>query len=299
MPEGDTLFRTAAALRPHLVGRVVTAARARVPGPRLERVVGATVIAVDAVGKNLLVRFDNGLELRTHLRMHGSWHRYRPGEGWRRPAGRAVVVLETADAVAVCFDAPVVELLETRAEGLHPALASLGPDATADVFERNAALARLREPVRAELTIAEALLDQRALAGIGNVYKSEVLFVERIDPFAAVRMLDARTIGRLVDRARALLLANRATASRVTVGPPGGGAPSAHAPGVEPPRRERLWVYGRAGRPCRRCGTLIRARRHGALPRTTYWCPRCQAGATDESATGGAAAGTTAGREPG
>jgi endonuclease-8 len=292
MPEGDTLFRTAAALRPHLVDRVVVAARARVPGPRVERLVGLRVTAVDAVGKNLLVRFANGLELRTHLRMHGSWHRYRPGEPWRRPAGRAVVVLEVADAVAVCFDAPVVELLETRAEGLHPPLATLGPDATADAFDRDEALRRLGDPARAELTMAEALLDQRALAGVGNVYKSEVLFVERVDPFAAAGALGDATIGRLVDRARALLLANRSAVTRVTVGPAGGGAPSALLPGGAPPRRDRLWVYGRAGRPCRRCGTLVRARRHGALPRTTYWCPRCQpAGAGDEAAPGEGAVG--------
>ena len=148
MPEGDTLFRTAAGLRPHLVGRVVTAARGRVPGPQIGRVVGATVTAVDAVGKNLLVRFDTGVELRTHLRMYGSWHRYWPGEPWRRPAGRAVLVLEVPDAVAVCFDAPVVELLETRAEHLHPPLAELGPDATADGFDRDEALRRLRAPAR-------------------------------------------------------------------------------------------------------------------------------------------------------
>jgi endonuclease-8 len=287
MPEGDTLFRTAAALRPHLVGRVVTAARARVPGPRVERLVGARITAVDAAGKNLLVRFDNGLELRTHLRMHGSWHRYRPGERWRRPPGRAVLVLETVDAVAVCFDAPVVELLEIRAQGFHPSLAALGPDATADGFDRDAALARLRDPARVALTIAEALLDQRALAGVGNVYKSEILFVERVDPFAVVGALGDPVLGRLVDRARALLLANRATSARVTVGPDGGGAPSVLAASVAPPPRDRLWVYGRAGRPCRRCGTQIRARRHGALPRTTYWCPSCQpAGAGAEAGTG-------------
>jgi endonuclease VIII len=289
MPEGDTLYRTAAGLRPHLVGRVVTAARARVPGPQIGRVVGATVTAVDAAGKNLLVRFDNGLELRTHLRMHGSWHRYRPGEPWRRPAGRAVIVLEVPDAVAVCFDAPVVELLETRAERLHPALAGLGPDATADGFDRDEALRRLRVSSRAELTAAEALLDQRALAGIGNVYKSEVLFIERVDPFAIVGGLDDLTVGRLVDRARALLLANRASATRVTTGGAGGGRPSGAVVGpvagqaagaghdsTGPTRGGRLWVYGRAGRPCRRCGTIIQALRHGDLPRTTYWCPSCQ-----------------------
>ena len=276
MPEGDTLFRTAAGLRPHLLGRTVTAARARVPGPRVERIVGATVGAVDAVGKNLLIRFDNRLELRTHLGMHGSWHRYRPGEPWRRPAGRAVLVLEVEGAVAVCFDAPVAELLETRAEGLHPSLGGLGPDATADGFDREEAIHRLRDPARAGRAIAEAILDQRALAGVGNVYKSEVLFIERVDPFVGVDALDDATVGRLVDRAHALLLANRASVARVTTGAAGGGAAALTDPGARSARGARLWVYRRAGRPCRRCGTLITARRHGDLPRTTYWCPHCQ-----------------------
>jgi endonuclease-8 len=285
MPEGDTLFRTAAGLRPHLVGRVVTAARARVPGPQVERVVGATVTAVEAAGKNLLVRFDNGLELRTHLRMRGSWHRYRPGEPWRRPAGRAVLVLEVPGAVAACFDAPVVELLETRTESLHAPLAGLGPDATADAFDRGEALRRLREPSREALPVAEALLDQRALAGVGNVFKSEMLFIERVDPFARLGALDEATLGRLVDRARALLLANRASVARVTTGPAGGGPASALATGSPSPRAGRLWVYGRAGRPCRRCGAQVRSRRHGDLPRTTFWCPRCQApGSSPEEA---------------
>ena len=144
---------------------------------------------VEALGKNLLIRFDNGLELRTHLRMNGSWHRYRPGERWRRPPARARLVLEVPGAVAVCFDAPVVELFETRAEALHPALRRLGPDLLGPGFAAGGAteaVRRLRDPARAGRAIGEALLDQRALAGIGNVYKSEVLFIERVDPWAAV-----------------------------------------------------------------------------------------------------------------
>ncbi len=276
MPEGDTLFRTAAALRPHLLGRVVTVARARVPGPRVEKVVGATVIDVRALGKNLLIRLDNGLELRTHLRMQGSWHRYRPGERWRRPAARAVLVLEVPGAVAVCFDAPVVELLETRAEALHPPLGALGPDATADGFDRAEALRRLRDPARSALPIAEALLDQRALAGIGNVFKSEVCWIERVSPFAPLGSLADGPLERLVDRARALLLENRDAIVRVTTGTAGGGAPTDREAGARPGRPGRLWAYRRAGRPCRRCGTLIRSRVQGELPRVTYWCPRCQ-----------------------
>src|SRR6478735_6011386 len=141
MPEGDTLFRTAAGLRPYLVGRTVTAARTAGPGPvpQVARIVGHEIAAVEALGKNLLIKFDNGLEIRTHLRMNGSWHRYRPGERWRRPPGRARLVLEVPGAVAVCFDAPVVELLETRAETLHPALGGLGPDLLGPAFEPDGA----------------------------------------------------------------------------------------------------------------------------------------------------------------
>lgn len=258
MPEGDTLFRTAAGLRPHLVGRVVSAASARQPGPQVARIIGSTITAVESQGKNLLVRFDNGLELRTHLRMNGSWHRYRPGESWRRPAGRARLVIEVPGAVAVCFDAPVVELFEQRAEHLHPAIAPLGPDLLDPDWgpdEAAEALRRLRDPSRSELTISEALLDQRALAGIGNIWRNETLFAERIDPLAPVRDLDDASLEKLVATARRLL--------RASVG--------------EVPGRIQLAVYRRSGRPCRRCGTLLRSRPlNGELPRTTYWCPTCQ-----------------------
>src|SRR4029077_5642153 len=171
MPEGDTLYRTAAGLRPFLVGRTVTAARTNGPGavPQVGRLIGHEITAVEALGKNLLIKFDNGLEIRTHLRMNGSWHRYRPGERWRRPPGRARLVIEVPGAVAVCFDAPVVELLEQRAEALHPSLGRLGPDLLSPDFDADEALRRLRAPERATTEIAAALLDQRALAGIGNV----------------------------------------------------------------------------------------------------------------------------------
>ena len=266
MPEGDTLYRTAMALRPHLVGRMVIAARGRVPVPRLAVVVGTAVTAVESRGKNLLVRFSNGLELRTHLGMRGAWHRYPPGVAWRRPPARASIVLEVDGSVAVCFDAPAVELLEIRAESLHPPLAGLGPDLLADEIDAAEAIRRLRDTTPAGWSIAEALLDQRALAGIGNVYKSETLFLERVDPFATLGELDDATLLRLVLRARELLLANR-----------GGGPRTTTTPGLARAGR-RLWVYRRAGRPCPRCRTLLASRRHGGLPRMTYWCPRCQGG---------------------
>jgi endonuclease-8 len=259
VPEGDTLFRTAAGLRPYLVGRDVRAARAQGPGPvpQIQRVVGKRVDAVEAQGKNLLIRFDGGLELRTHLRMNGSWHRYRPGERWRRPPGRARLVLEVDGAVAVCFDAPVVELFETRAEPLHPSLSRLGPDLLAPDFDSTEALRRLRSPDRADLTISAALLDQRALAGIGNIWRNETLFAEEVDPFVRVADLDDQTLERLVATARRLLTASAGIA----------------------PGRASTQVYRRTGRPCPRCGTAIRsAPLRGEVPRTTYWCPSCQGG---------------------
>ncbi|HEV7809773.1 MAG TPA: DNA-formamidopyrimidine glycosylase family protein, partial [Candidatus Limnocylindrales bacterium] len=214
MPEGDTLRRTAAGLAPHLVGRRVTAARSRVGGAQVERIVGATIDAVEAAGKNLLIRFDNGLELRTHLRMNGSWHRYRPGERWQRPESRARLVIETPNAVAVCFDAPVIELFETRAEVVHPGLARLGPDLLDDDWgpgQMVEARRRLRDPARASMSVSQALLDQRALAGIGNIWRNETLFAERVNPWTPVRDLDDATLDRLVDRARALLRASVAS----------------------------------------------------------------------------------------
>jgi len=273
VPEGDTLRRTASGLAPYLVGRQVSAARARPGGPQVQRVVGSTIESVEAQGKNLLIRFDNGLEIRTHLRMNGSWHRYRPGERWRRPPSRARLVLEVPGAVAVCFDAPVVELLEQRAEALHAPLGGLGPDLLGNEFDAAEALRRLRDPARAGTTAGEALLDQRVMAGIGNVYRSEVLWLDRVSPFVPVAELDDEMLGRLIESARRLLLANVADVragtgkrgpERITT------AGDRGAPGP-------LYVYRRTGRPCRRCGTPIRSASLGReLPRTVYWCPSCR-----------------------
>ena len=253
MPEGDTLVRTAAGLRPYLLGRTVTAAKAPPPGPQVGRVVGATVTAVEAMGKNLLIRFDNGLELRTHLRMLGSWHRYRPGERWRRAPSRARLILEVPGSVAVCFDAPVVELFEQRTEAIHPSLSRLGPDLLKPPVDVDETLRRLRDPSRADLDVAVALLDQRALAGIGNEVKNEVLWQAKVSPFTTVSTLDDGVLRELIDRAIVVLREGAATGRR--------------------PRN----VYGRTGRPCPRCGGIVRMEHHRSeLPRLTYWCPRCQ-----------------------
>jgi endonuclease-8 len=271
MPEGDSLSRIAVALRPHLAGRTVTLARARLPGPVISKVVGKRIAAVDTAGKNLLIRFDGGLELRTHLGLHGSWHRYRPGEAWRRPASRASLVLEVPGAVAVCFDAPVVELFETRTEPVHPSLGRLGPDLLAKDVDLDAAVARLGDPSNAGREIGDALLDQRVVAGLGNVYKSEVLFLEAIDPFAPVGRLTPAQHRSVIERGRDLLVFNARE-----------GAPAGRTTTVDPKTGARLaptqlWVYRRAGLPCHRCGTPIKSAPQGReLPRTTYWCPKDQ-----------------------
>lgn len=214
------------------------------------------------MGKHLLVGFDDGLSLHTHLGMNGSWHRYRPGERWRRSPARAVCVLESATAVAVCFDAPVAELLDTRALAAHPRLVRLGPDLAEPAPDVASVLRRLAEPTHRAATIAEALLDQGAMAGLGNVYRSELLFLEWVDPFLTVGEVAPAAQERLATAGARLLRANRDDPRRTTTGRDRQG--------------ERLWVYRRTGRPCRRRGTPIRSTVVGPHPRRLWWCPTCQ-----------------------
>lgn len=252
MPEGDTLHKIANRLGPVLVGEVVQGFEApRLVGPRPRR--GSRITAIEAVGKHLLIAFDDGVVLHTHLRMTGSWHLYERGRRWAKPAHLARVVIQTDDYEAVCFSAPVVR----TTVGPTDAIAHLGPDlcrADADLDEVLTRMARIPDPAA---TIAEVLLDQRVAAGIGNMFKSEVLWAEGLDPATPVDQVAADLRRRLIETAARLLRANLTTPRRVTV--PGG-----------------LAVYRRARRPCRRCGTPIRMARWGEQARSTYWCPRCQ-----------------------
>lgn len=258
MPEGDTIHRTAARLRPALEGRVVRRFEApRLEGPAAGRPrVGVTVTGVEARGKHLLVHFADGLTLQTHLRMTGSWHLYRTGERWRRGAHLARAVVGVDGWVAVCFSAPVVRLVATEPAG-EPLLAHLGPDLCRPGADLDAAVRRMGEVAGPGDEIGTVLLDQRVACGVGNVYKSEVLFACRVDPFTPVADLTVEQRRALVATASRLLRANLAGGARTTV--PGG-----------------LAVYGRAGLGCRRCGTPVQARRQGEQARTTYWCPACQ-----------------------
>jgi endonuclease-8 len=260
MPEGDTIHRAATALRAALVGRVMTgfeAPRHPEPWPAPGRVVER----VDARGKHLDIVWDDGMVLHTHMRMTGSWHLYRPGERWRKPYRHMRVVIEVGAFQAVCFNAPVVELYRSRDAARHPGRGPLGPDLCvpgvdlAECFERMAALAH---PDR---TIAEVLLDQRIACGVGNVYKSEVLWACGVDPFTPAGAVGERTRRRLLETAALLLQANLDHAMRVTV----------------PAAPDGLAVYGRHGKPCLVCHTPVDSQRHGEHARVTYWCPSCQA----------------------
>jgi len=254
VPEGDTIHRSANRLRAVLEGARLErfdAHRAPRPWPSM----GETVDRVEARGKHLLVELSGGLTLRTHLGMSGSWHLYRTGERWRRGAHqvRALVGVDGWDAM--CFNAPDVEVLPTSSAG-PSAVVHLGPDLTVPDADVDAAVERfaLVDPAT---PVKVALLDQRIGCGVGNVYASEVPFAERVHPATPVARLDLDTRRRLLATANRLLVANLQRAARTTV--PGG-----------------LAVYGRRGRPCRRCGTPVESARLGEQARSTYWCPRCQ-----------------------
>jgi endonuclease VIII len=274
MPEGDTIFRAARTLQRALGGRTVVSFETQLP--RLARVdedapiAGRTIESVWAVGKHLLIEFSGDLVLRSHLRMNGSWHLYRRGERWRRRRDDMRVVIATDEFEAVGFRLPVAEFVKKSSLAAVSEISSLGPDLLGQNFDREAAVRRIL--ARTTLSIAEALLDQRAMAGVGNVFKSEVLFATRVSPFAKVSDLGGDAIGRIVDEARRQLAANvfdPASDDRIA------GLRERRTTRRADPRAS-LWVYGRRGEPCRRCGSPVERRLQGADARVTYWCPVCQ-----------------------
>ncbi len=252
MPEGDTIHRTANRLRPALVDVELLRFRApRLAGDRPRQ--GETITSVEAEGKHLFIAFSGGLVLETHMKMTGSWHLYETGQRWRKPAGTARVIIDVPGWVAVCFSAPVVKM------GARPAVgrADLGPDLCREGVDFAEVVHRARRLFSGDEMIADVLLDQRVASGIGNVYKSEVLWSLQTNPFDVVETVSDELLEKLYRRASKLLILNLQTTSRTTV--PGG-----------------LAVYGRRGKPCRRCGTPIKKAEQGQYARITTWCPRCQ-----------------------
>ncbi|MGI9611297.1 MAG: DNA-formamidopyrimidine glycosylase family protein [Acidimicrobiales bacterium] len=264
VPEGDTIHRSATRLATALARRELV----RYSGPRLgihAPQPGTRIDTVEARGKYLLIHFADGTVLETHMRMNGSWHLYRRGERWRRSRGNARAVVETDEWTAVCFSAPHVVLrsaaaLDGGAVSDDPRRAGperLGPDLASENPDFDETLERLERFTSATTPAAAALLDQRIFAGVGNVFKSEVLFACNVHPETPVGQVPVELRRRLAETAHGQLRANLGPGPRTTV-------------------PEGLAVYGRAGRPCLRCGHLIERGRHGPNDRSTYWCPSCQ-----------------------
>jgi endonuclease VIII len=257
VPEGDTIHHAAARIRSVLQGRVPE--EILTPHPRHhfarwpQRLAGSAVQAVDAHGKHLFLRFDGGLTVHSHLRMTGMWGVYREGERWRRARRRAWLVLRCNGCEVVQFDGPVLELMSDARTRSDPRLGALGQDVLGESFDTGAFIARLREddPTR---PIGDALLDQRTVAGIGNVWKAECCFALGVDPWRALAEVGDEEALALVGFARE----HMRTSAR------------------EGLRARPRAVYNRAGQPCPRCGATIRARGQGESNRVTYWCPGCQ-----------------------
>jgi endonuclease-8 len=273
MPEGDTIYRAARTLHRALAGHIVE--RFESVFPMLTRVhddeplTGRTIERVTAAGKHMLMYFSGGQVLRTHMRMNGSWHIYRPGEAWQRPRRDMRVLIATKEFEAVGFSIPVAEFIKTGDLGRHDELRRLGPDLLGETFDRIEAVRRIRE--RGDSSIGDVLLNQRVMAGVGNVYKSEVLFACGVNPFTSVRNLSDAQVECLVDTARRFLQAN--VTEKL--------APMTTYSGYRRTTRrddpaERLWVYGRAGKSCRKCGGPIQIKASGSDARLTYWCSTCQ-----------------------
>jgi len=257
MPEGDTIHHAAATVGAVIVGRVPEQILTPHPRHRIdrwgERLAGRGVGAVEARGKHLLMRFEGGLTLHSHLRMSGAWAVYRAGQRWRRSPRRAWLVMRSEDAEVVQFDGPVLELMSDARSRSDPRLAALGPDVIGPSFDRELFLRRLREddPTR---PIGDALLDQRTIAGIGNLWKAEACWAAAVDPWRATSEVSDEQVMKVVDFARE----HMARSAREGFG----ARPKA--------------VYRRAGMPCKRCGTPIRQRGQWEDNRLTFWCPVCQ-----------------------
>jgi len=263
MPEGDTVYLTGRRLHAALAGRLLVRGELRHPRLATEDLGGRTVLGVRTVGKRLLIRLDDGRSLHSHLRMDGSWHLYHPGMRWRRPAHEVRVLLRTGERVAVGFALHDLELVATSAE--DRLVGHLGPDLLdPDWGETQLGEATRRLVARGDHELGLVLLEQRVLAGVGNLYKNEVCFLLGRSPWTPVREIPEPAA--VVTLARTLLHRNKDRPEQSTTG--------------QTARGHQHWVYERHGRPCRRCGTRIRAAEQGVAERArmSYWCPRCQPG---------------------
>ena len=261
MPEGDTLHKIANYLAPRLCQQVLVDVR-MADSAAARRCTSQRVESVEARGKHLFIELDNGLALRSHLGMYGSWHRYAHDEEWKKPRRQASLVIATPDNEYVCFNAKEIEVVAMRGVRSRIVHGRLGPDLIADPVETVVLLERAREFLDGDAIIADALLDQRIASGIGNVYKSEVLFIERLHPARSLDKTTDEELARCYVTAADRLRRNLGGGKRVTR--------------FENDSAGRLWVYGRTAQPCLECETPIVSCRMGRHHRGTFWCPTCQ-----------------------
>lgn len=275
MPEGDTIFRTARALGRALAGRPITGFRSTYP--RLTRynddapLAGQSVASVESRGKWLLIHFSGGATLATHMLMNGSWHIYRPGQPWQQPRINMRIVLETADYLAVGFRVPVAEMHTPDSLRRDRRIPSAKTDVLSADFDSDEAAQRVR--AHGGEAIADVLLQQDVLAGVGNVFKSEVCFVTGVNPYCKVASLGGSQLRAIIAAAQRLIRSNVLEDSGDTIVTFGG---RTRRTTHESDPGARLWVYGRAGEACRQCGESIRRRIQGPDARVTFWCPGCQ-----------------------
>ena len=257
------MYLTGMRLHAALAGRPLVRGELRHPRLVAHDLAGPTVTGVASVGKHLFTRFDDGRSLHSHLRMDGAWHLYRPGMRWRRAAHEARAVLETTDRVAVGFALHDLELLATDEE--HTLVGHLGPDLLDPAWgpEHDAEALR-RMSARADHELGLVLLEQRVMAGLGNLYRNDICYLLGLTPWVPVR--EVGDLPGVIALSRKLLSANKDRPEQTTTGSLAAG--------------EAHWVFERARRPCRRCGARIRTADQGEPPyaRVTYWCPRCQRG---------------------
>jgi endonuclease VIII len=274
MPEGDTIFRSARALRQALAGHTITrfeTAYAQLASVNDQTpVAGRTVEQIDSRGKWLLIYLSGDLILTTHMLMSGSWHIYRVGERWQRARSNMRIVIETGTMVAVAFNVPIARFHTAHSLERFAAVSGLGPDVLDPAFEAEEASARLLGQGTEE--VGNALLNQRVMAGIGNVFKSEICFACQVNPFRTVASLRREEVECLMDTARRYLAANVTEAAGDKIVTYTG---LRRTTGSSNPAA-RLWVYHRAGEACRRCGATILTRKQGIGARSTFWCPECQ-----------------------
>lgn len=259
MPEGDTIFRLATKLRTVLEGQTIVAAQGSESFAKANALLDTDVAGVESRGKHLLIHFSGGQVLHSHLGMNGSWQVYRLTESWHRPAWQVAVVLTTRRHHVVCFQPKVLELLSAKALLRHRWLSRLGPDLLGPEIDDSTIVARCRD--QNGVSAGEAVMNQAVVCGIGNIYKSEILFSERVNPRTKISELADDQIVALIRLAARLLRKNLTGRKRRTrfrsTGP-------------------SVWVYGRSGEPCLKCDSTVEMIRQGPLARSTYFCPECQ-----------------------